>query len=184
MSFKCDVGAEEKTSASQDAAASWFLAYTRPRYEAVALQNLQQQGFEAYLPLYKCLKKTDTSIEAVFEPMFARYVFFRPSNQAQSIGVVRSTRGVAQLVSFGHALATIRPNTLNAIRALEQARNAADVAELSSLCPGQLVRFCNSSLRGLEGLVKSVSSRRVAVLLELMGRQQIVSVDHCQLEAA
>lgn len=183
MSFKCDAGANKKTSATQDAA-SWFLAYTRPRHETVALQNLQQQGFDAYLPLYKCLKKNDTRVEAVFEPMFSRYVFFRPSSQAQSIGAVRSTRGVAQLVSFGHAIATIRPDTLDAIRALEQVRNTADVAELSSLRPGQVVRFCNPAMQGLEGLVKSVSSRRVAVFLELMGRQQVVSVDHHQLKAA
>jgi transcriptional antiterminator RfaH len=70
------------------------------------------------------------------------------------------------------------------IRQLEQERNAADVAELSSLRPGHTVRFLNPAFSGLEGLVKTVSSKRVSVLLELMGRQQLVSVDHHQLEAA
>lgn len=163
---------------------SWFLVYSRPRLETVALQNLQQQGFDAYLPLYKCLKKTKEGMETVFEPMFARYVFFRTTHQAQSIASVRSTRGVAHLVRFGHEFATIGPDTLNAIRLLEQERSAADVAQLSSLRPGDAVRFSSPALRGLEGLVKSVSSRRVTVLLELMGRQQMVNVDHYQLEAA
>ena len=171
-------------SASTFANSFWYLAYTRPRLETVALQNLQQQGFDAYLPLYKCLKKTDADIKAIFVPMFARYVFFRPSRPAQSIATVRSTRGVAQVVRFGNELATIRPDALDAIRQLEQQRNAADVAELSSLRPGHAVRFHNPALNGLEGLVKSISSLRVTVLLEFMGREQLVSVDRHQLKAA
>jgi transcriptional antiterminator RfaH len=184
MSFQCDLEADKNTSATEVVEPLWFLAYTRPRLEAVALQNLQQQGFEAYLPLYKRLKKTESNIETVFEPMFARYVFFRTSRPNQSIAPVRSTRGVAHVVRFGYEIATIRPATLDAIRLLEQERNAVDVAELSSLRPGQVVRFRIPALSGLEGLVKSVSSRRVTVLLELMGRQQAIKVDHHQLEAA
>ena len=34
----------------------WYLAYTKPRQEAVAHVNLEQQGFEAYLPLFKKFK--------------------------------------------------------------------------------------------------------------------------------
>ena len=184
MSFEFDKGTDAPASTPTCTNSLWYLAYTRPRLETVALQNLQQQGFDAYLPLYKRLKKTDSNVEAIFEPMFARYVFFRTTHQAQSIAPVRSTRGVAQVVSFGHEMATIRPDALDAIRVLEQERNAADVAELSSLRPGHAVRFRNPALSGLEGLVKSVSSRRVTVLLEFMGRQQLVSVDHHQLEAA
>lgn len=162
----------------------WFLAYTRSQLETVALQNLEQQGFETYLPFYKRLKKTSACMEAMFEPMFPRYVFFRPAHSGQSIAPVRSTRGVSRVISFGHEIATIRSETLNVIRQLEQQRNAVDVAELSSLRPGNVVRFRNPAFNGLEGLVRAVSSRRVSVLLELMGRQQLVSVDHHQLEVA
>jgi transcriptional antiterminator RfaH len=37
-------------------------------------------------------------------------------------------------------------------------------------------------LGALEGLVQSVSSKRVAVLLEIMGRSTVVQMDHHQLE--
>ena len=184
MGFKHDFDGEKNTLITGEIEPLWFLAYTRPRLETVALQNLQQQGFDAYLPFYKRLKKSSAGMQAIFEPMFPRYVFFKTSLQAQSIAPVRSTRGVAQVVSFGHEIATLGSRTLEAIRQMEQERNAADVADLSALRPGHVVRFCNPALSGLKGLVKSVSSRRVTVLLELMGRQQVVSVDHQQLEAA
>jgi transcriptional antiterminator RfaH len=185
--MKCDSHPSEADQAALTlvpATSRWFLVYTRPGLESVALQNLQQQGFEAYLPLYKRLKKTDAGMAAVFEPMFPRYVFFRPSHAAQSIGPARSTRGVARLVSFGYEPATLSPDVLRVIQQIERARSAADAAELSSLRPGHAVRFCNPAFQGLQGLVKAVSSRRVEVLLELMGRQQLISVEHHQLKAA
>lgn len=184
MSFQCDSEVEASSQHPAPSGSLWFLAYTRPKLEAVAAQNLQQQGFEAYLPLFKRLKKTDAEPLVIFEPMFPRYVFFRPAQLTQSIAPVRSTRGVATVVSFGHEIASVKPDILCAIRQLEEDRSALDVADLSSLRPGHLVRFRNPAFKGLEGLVKTVSSRRVAVLLELMGRQQLVSVDHHQLEAA
>ena len=44
--------------------------------------------------------------------------------------------------------------------------------------------FKNSALMGIQGLVKSVSSKRVAVLLELLGQDQLVHVDNNQLQPA
>ena len=38
---------------------NWYLAYTKPRQEEIARVNLDQQGFESYLPLYKKFKKTE-----------------------------------------------------------------------------------------------------------------------------
>jgi len=160
----------------------WYLVYTKPKQESVALQNLQQQGFHAYLPLYKRLKKAAASVQVGFEPMFARYVFFQPARSTQSISSATSTRGVTSLVRFGNEPALVKPGVLHVIQEFERRRNAADIAELSVLRPGKQVRLRNSALDGVEGLVKSVSSQRVAVLLELMGQPQLVNVEHHQLE--
>ncbi len=160
----------------------WFLAYTRPGQEDLAQQHLKQQAFESYLPRYKRLKKSALSTDIVFEPMFPRYVFFRPKQAEQSVAPVSSTRGISHIIRFGGTFATIQSETLGIIRLLEQERNAADEAALSALQPGQKVRFLHLAFSGLEGLVKSAASRRVAVLLELMGRQQIIQVDQRLLE--
>lgn len=162
--------------------APWFLAYTRPGQEKLAQQHLTYQAFDSYLPLYKRLKKSATGNEMVFEPMFPRYVFFRPTQGGQSLTPVCSTRGISHVIRFGGAFATIQPETLGIIRLLEQERNAADETALGSLQPGQKVRFLHLAFRDLEGLVKSTSSRRVAVLLELMGRQQVIQMDSHLLE--
>ena len=184
MGLKCDVVLGRHTPKSYEAAPLWFLAYSRSRLEAVALQDLQQRGFDGYLPFYKCLKKSGARMGAIFEPMFPCYLFFRTLCQAHFIAFVRSTLLVAQAVSSGHEIAILCSHTPQAIRQLEHERNATDVTELIPLRRAPTVRFQNLTMNGLERLVQNFPGRRVAVLLELMGCQQVISVDHQQQQVA
>ncbi len=162
----------------------WYLAYTKPRQEQIALNNLQQQGFDAYLPLYKKFKKTEQGPVALFEPMFPRYILLRPGKPEQSLSVVRSTKGIASLVRFGFEPAQIQDDLVQRIRQLEQDRNQATLQELGNLRAGQTVRLQHTALGGIEGLVQSVSSKRVAVLLEILGRPMVVELEHHQVEVS
>lgn len=162
----------------------WFLAYTKPRQESIAQDNLAQQGFQVYLPLFKKFKKTEQGPVAIFEPMFPRYILFRPSKPEQSISVVRSTKGVSNIVRFGFEPAVLHDELLQRIRQLEEVRNHATLQELSQLKVGQAVRLKHTALGSIEGLVQNVSSKRVAVLLEILGRPAVVQVEHHQVEAA
>jgi transcriptional antiterminator RfaH len=161
----------------------WYLAYTKPRFEGVAQVNLQQQAFDVYLPMYKKFKKTETGSVSVFEPMFPRYIFFRPTRPGQSISSVRSTKGVNNLVRFGFEYAVLQDNRVELIRQLEQGRNQISVLEASPFQAGQSVRLKHNALNNMQGLVQSVGSKRIAVLLEIMGRPTVVQVEHHQLEA-
>lgn len=184
MSFKlAEVKAAGAPSRELDEP-GWYVAYTQPKREQLATANLAQQGFEAYLPRYKTFKKSPAGVLPVFEPMFPRYLFFRPGNARQSISGARSTRGISFILSFGFNPAVLKPEHLLAIQVWEAERNRADMGEISPFQPGLQVRLRHCGLRGLEGLVQSVSSQRVAVLIELLGRQKTVSVEHHQLELA
>lgn len=182
MSFKLS---EEMTCAPSNVELcepGWYVAYTQPKREQIAVTNLQQQGFDAYLPRYKIFKKSLEGALSVFEPMFPRYVFFRPGDAGKSISGARSTRGVSFVLSFGFIPAVIKPDQLLLIQACEEARDSADLAGISPFQPGLQVRLRNCGLQGLEGLVKAVSAKRVTMLLELLGTQQTVHVAHHQLE--
>lgn len=174
-----------ETSESSNAEArerGWYVAYTQPKREEVAQSNLQLQGFEAYLSLYKTFKKLPDGLLPVWQPMFPRYIFFRPGNAGQSISGARSTRGVSFILCFGSIPAVLKPEELRVIQALESERNQADLGEISPFQPGVQVRLRNCGLRGLEGLVHSVSAKRVTLLIELLGRQKSVHLEHHQVE--
>ena len=162
----------------------WYVAYTQPKREQVAVANLEQQGFSVYLPRYKKNKVSPDGVSSIFEPMFPRYVFFRPVDAGLSISGARSTRGVSFVLSFGAQPAVLKPVELQRIRACEAEQNQADSGAISPFQAGVQVRLRRCGLHGLEGLVKSVSAKRVTLLLELLGRQQTVQVEHHQLELA
>ena len=159
----------------------WLVAYTKPRQESVALQQLEQQGYEAYLPRYKKFKKTENGPVPLFEPMFPRYILLRPGKPEQSIAAVRSTKGITSLVRFGYEPALLSGDVVRLIRQYEDAQNHATIGELSDLRAGQKVRLNHTALGAVEGLVQTVSSKRVAVLLEILGRPVVLDLDHHQV---
>ena len=162
----------------------WYLAYTRPRMEETALFNLERQGFEAYLPMFKICKRAPEGLQPAFEAMFPRYVFLRPSSERQSLFTVASTRGVCSLIRFGLEPAQVLPETVQEIRVLERSRNQAGLEAISPIQPGVRVRMRKGGLKGLEGLVVSVARQRVTFLLQLLGREKQVTVEHGELELA
>ena len=161
-----------------------YVAYTRPRMEQTALFNLERQGFRVYLPLFKTCKRTAEGLQPAFEPMFPRYLFVQPSSEQQSLATIASTRGLCGLVRFGAEIARLAPEALQEIRAFERARTQAGLDDITPLQPGAQVRMRKGALKGLRGLVTSVAKQRVTFLLDLLGRQKEVTVEHSELELA
>lgn len=161
---------------------AWYLAYSRPRSEAVVLAQLQRQGYEAYLPLYKALRRAPGGMVEQRGPLFPRYVFFRPGRAGQSIAPARSTLGVSSIVRFGVTPATVGDALIEALRGFERERELADPALDSPLRAGSRVAICAGPLKGLEGLVWGTAGQRVTVLLDLLGRQPHVIIPSQHLE--
>jgi transcriptional antiterminator RfaH len=89
--------------------AAWYVVHTKPRQEARALENLQNQGFNCFLPTMQVQKLRNQRVQTITEPMFSRYLFIQLNEQTQNWGPIRSTLGVSKLVSFGRQLAKVPP---------------------------------------------------------------------------
>ena len=78
----------------------WYLVHTKPRQEQCALQNLQQQGYQCYLPMLATEKLRQGRLVVSEEALFPRYLFIRLGlgQSDKSWAPIRSTRGVNQLV--------------------------------------------------------------------------------------
>ncbi len=187
---------------------NWYVVHTKPRQERIALEHLKRQEFEVYLPLFKVFKKpgrrssksllpatsqagahtlrtadgaTHANPLTAYEPMFARYLFLRPSRSTQSLAVVRSTVGVSRLLMFGHQPAMLADDALQAISQAVQLRNQASMDTISPYTPGMPVRMLDPAFAGLEALVQAVSKERVTILLEILGRPQSIQVEFARL---
>ncbi len=154
----------------------WYLVHTKPKQEKCALENLQRQGFQCYLPTLPSEKLRQGSLTVADEPLFPRYLFIRlgQGDSAPSWAPIRSTKGVSRLVSFGVEPAKVADSLVAALRALE----ASVQAEPERLFKhGERVRLTEAPFAGIEGIYQMADGEsRVMVLIELLSKQVRVRV--------
>jgi len=155
----------------------WLLAYTKPRGEKVAEENLLRQGFECVLPWISVQKRRRGKWLWLDEPLFPRYVFVG-AHAEQSWAPVRSTLGVTSLVRFGLQFATV-PETL--IQDLLSAATATPEKQLR-FKQGQKVHITGESFSSITGVFEMQDGEdRARVLIDLLGRPTLVQVPLSQL---
>ena len=103
---------------SQSARSHWYLIHTKPRQERRALQNLEQQGYVCFLPLYLSEKLVKGRLLFIEEPLFPRYLFIHLAigMDARSWAPIRSTIGVSSLVKFGDSPARVNECIIDLIK--------------------------------------------------------------------
>ena len=148
----------------------WYLVHTKPRQEKRALQNLEQQGYECYLPTMPVERLRHDHLDITREHLFPRYLFIRLSmdNSAKSWGPIRSTLGVNRIVSFGSEPARINNNLINLLK-LQETTLHDEPKRLFS--PGDRVQLTAGAFAGIEGIYQMADGeQRVMVLIELLSK--------------
>ena len=84
----------------------WLLVYTKAKEEQRAKKNLENQGFEIFLPMI-AFAKLNQSKPTTLKAMFPRYLFVKINTELDKWTRIKSTRGVSHLVVFGQRLAAI-----------------------------------------------------------------------------
>jgi len=155
----------------------WFVAFTKPAKEEIAKSNLVNQNFLVELPLYKSMKYIRGKWCEKIEPMFPRYIFFKPINQNHSIRPVRSTIGIIKTLIFSDKPATISQENLSKIIEISNQQINIQAEKLIPITSGDLVGIINGSFKGVEGIVSNVAQRRISVLIQILGREKEVEFD-------
>jgi transcriptional antiterminator RfaH len=150
----------------------WYLIHSKPRQEARALENLQRQGYEAWLPMLTVEKIRRGRIVQVTEPMFSRYLFIQLDAVLSNWAPIRSTLGVSRLVTFGAVPASVPDELIEALRDT----SAQEPQRL--LAPGEEVLFVDGPLQGLRGIFQQHDGEtRAMVLIELLSKPQAIAVN-------
>ncbi len=146
---------------------AWYVVHTKPRQEARALENLQNQGFHCFLPTMQVQKLRQQRVQTVTEPMFSRYLFIELDHQTQNWGPIRSTLGVSKLVSFGPQPAKVPPEFITFLK------EAPPETLERMFTPGDHVQVASGPLQGLAGkYIAHDGETRAFVLVELLGQPQ------------
>ena len=148
----------------------WYVVHTKPRQEARALLNLEQQGYECFLPLLTAEKLHQGALTVVNEPLFPRYLFIRLDADAsgKGWGPIRSTKGVSRLVTFGTEAAKLDERLIETLRA-QSGELARQTKKLFT--PGERLLVTDGPFAGLEAIYKMTDGEsRVMVLIELLSK--------------
>jgi transcriptional antiterminator RfaH len=146
---------------------AWYVVHTKPKQEARALENLQNQGYVCFLPIMQVQKLRRQKVQWVTEPMFSRYLFIQLDDKTQNWGPIRSTLGVSKLVSFGP-----QPTKVPA-ELVELLQQAPQETIERMFAPGDTVQVASGPLQGLEGqYLKHDGESRAFVLIDLLGQPQ------------
>ena len=154
---------------------NWYLIHTKIRQERVALENLERQGFECFLPLMRAEKLRRGGLQVVQEALFPRYLFIRLGTglESQSWAPIRSTLGVSRLVTFGLIPAKIDDELIDALRSQYE---ASDVV-LRHFEPGERIVVSDGPFVGIEAIYQMADSEgRVMVLLNILSKQVKMTV--------
>lgn len=154
----------------KQSAIGWYVIYTKPRQEQRALTNLEQQGYQCYLPMYNLEKLSRGRLNEVEEPLFPRYLFISldASRYGQNWAPIRSTWGVSGLVTFGSTPAKIDATLIDF---LHQQQDCLRVEPARLFHQGERLLVSEGPFAGLETIYQmSSGENRAMVLIELMGK--------------
>ena len=157
----------------------WYAIHSKPRQEERALDNLQCQGFEAWLPMLTVEKVLRGKLAKVTEPMFSRYLFIRLDTEQTNWSPIRSTLGVSRLVSFGNRPAVVADKLIQALQTVPQR------APERLFQPGQTIKIVSGPLKGIEGIFQQADGEhRAMVLIDLLNKQHRVTTQMQDLRPA
>jgi transcriptional antiterminator RfaH len=160
----------------------WYLILAKPKQEKVALVNLQQQGYECYLPLIKLEKLRRQKLRLVEEALFPRYLFIHlnTSSSGQSWAPIRSTLGVSQMVRFGNEYAKVDAKVIEFLQFHDQERDASPQHLFQ---PGESVLITQGPFSGLNGIYQLTDAdKRVMILIELLNKPVQLHIDPSALQ--
>lgn len=154
----------------------WYLVTTKYSKEHEAQENLENQGFETYLPLIDVEKIVKGKRKTVTEPAFPKYIFIKFDPELLSASLVRNTHGVGSqgIVRFGNGMTDIPWYVIeNMKKMFEDYRISRDFME------GEAVRVSIGGYGDIEAIFKRpVGADRSEIMLSLLNQQQLLIIDN------
>ena len=163
----------------------WYAVYTQPRAEGRAAAHLVRQGFDAYLPRCRCIRRHGRREDTVLRPLFPRYLFVALDLDSDRWRSVNGTRGVSWLLCRDERPLALPDGVVEGLRGAENDDGVVPLSRLMLFDAGARLRVLDGAFAGQTGLYQSMTeAERVVLLFDLMGRPARLAVAIHAVEAA
>lgn len=145
----------------------WFLIQTRNHQGLRAEHNLRNQGYTTYQPLIEVERMRAGCRVRQSEPLFPNYLFIHLQRWVDNWHPIRSTRGVARLVTFADQPVPVADEIIDQIH-----QQLERLGTRVLLCPGDKVEITEGCFRGHEAIFSHFDGReRVVLFLNFLHQQ-------------
>lgn len=167
----------------------WYAVSVYARREAAAAEDLEQRGFDVFLPTSRSRRAYSDRIRVVEVPLFSGYLFVRTELNAAARVQLLKAPAVKDLVGrtpgAPYLATAIRDHEVTSLQILQAADRAVD--PVRCMVPGRPVRVVTGPLKGAWGIIEEApdARRRMVMQIHLLGRgaRCILSADDVLLEA-
>ena len=148
----------------------WYAIQTKGNKEKEVAKRLTDLKFEIFLPWLRDRRRIGSKYHWVLVPLFPGYLFCR-LDVVVSGKTARYSPGVKDFLRFGNEITEIPNDIIVALK--ERCPEGIAAVNPVSLAAGDSVSINEGPFAGLQAIFekKMKGSERVAVLLELLGRQ-------------
>jgi len=162
----------------------WFLIYTKPHQEEIAKENLENQGFETFLPMIAFKKIKQPKLFSM-KPMFPRYLFTKFNLEKDKWVRIKSTRGVSHVVAFGENFTEVPSSVISYLKSKVDNNDVLKLHSTSKILKkGDNLLIKQGVFEGKEATFLSMSGKeRARVLLSLMNRIMITDIPEQNIES-
>ena len=152
-----------------DAGQSWYLVHCKPNGEKMALRNLKNQDFSAFLPLQKITCRKGTVFQTKLWPLFPGYLFVAQNPASGQWRTINSTRGVARLVCLATKPTPVPPTIMDHLFARCDATGVFQ--QSARLVVGDNAKITQGPFAGAVAKIVEIDPNlRVYLLLDFMGQ--------------
>ena len=153
----------------------WYALRVKPSREKEVQKRLADRRIESFLPWLRTRRRRGARLRWSVVPLFPGYLFSRLDLTLCGTAA-RYIPGVKDFLKFGSHVAEVSPEIIEELRA----RCPGGVAEIDLLkiTPGEIVHIHEGPFAGLDAIFQRPlkDSQRVAVLLQILGRQTRVEL--------
>lgn len=125
--------------------AYWYAVYTRPCWEKKVADAFQRRRLEHYCPQTRVAHQWNDKRKAIYQPVFASYVFVRTSEE--TLRALRNIDGVINIVYWRDKPAVIRDIEVEMMKRFLNEHECVNLEKMP-VNTSEIVKIINSSLPG------------------------------------
>ena len=148
----------------------WFILQFKSNSHHQAKKNLNQQGFETFLPLHDTTSRKLSRFIITSKPLFPGYMFIRFNKAESEWHKINNTYGVSRLITFNSVLRSIPTSFVDSL--MKRYDLSGKLLPIQKLKKGDQVTVLTGPFANFIATVeKYEADQRIWIIMDLMGRK-------------